>query len=75
MGEGPARLRRLTERDRCAREPTVCRRKGEVHLAIAMLCRPDDGEPRRYDVYAGRLLGLRRGQKRVRATQPGVAER
>lgn len=52
------RSRRLVDRARCPREPAITFRKGVAHLCCAMLCRPDEGEVQRYDLYYGRLSGL-----------------
>lgn len=74
-GEGEPRQRRLTEPERCAREPAIVREGGDVWIAFAMLGRGDDGEPLRHDVYHARLTGLRRRLPRLAAPETEGGER
>jgi hypothetical protein len=56
--DGEVRGRRLTEGESAAREPAVGVRKGEVHLACAMLSVPEDGDVPRYDLHLAEIRGL-----------------
>ncbi|MCS6911871.1 MAG: hypothetical protein RMK29_11950 [Myxococcales bacterium] len=71
---GGVHCRRLTPAQRCAREPALVRRKGALLVAFAMMCRADKDEPQRYEVYVGRITGLRRRLSRSGTESRGSAE-